>query len=210
MNIKKLVSSPVFLSMVAMISSACWCGPIWAEELPKAPATEAPEATEAPQEPQAKIICPMEWTSPTNSSNAGDMPATGLVAFDWTDHPGAGGYEMTVITPNNSPVEYETDGSAKDLFLENYSQVGSYQVVVTAVDTNGVALCSITMNFSMPVVSGNGNPNNNNGGEDEPVSDEGDQPISIIPSNPIIPPSNPVIIPSNPIIPPVPTEDPPK
>jgi len=198
MNIKKLVSSPVFLSMVAMISSACWCGPSWAEELPKAPATEA---TEAPQEPQAKMICPMEWTSPTNSSNAGDMPATGMVSFDWTDHPGAGGYEMTVITPNNSPVEYETDGSAKDLFLENYSQVGSYQVVVTAVDVNGVALCSITMNFSMPVVSGSGKPNNSNGGEDEPVS--------IIPSNPIVP-SNPVIIPSNPIIPPAPTEDPPK
>ena len=171
-----------------MISSACWCGPSWTEELSKAPATEAPAATEAPQEPQAKIICPMKWTSPTNSSNAGDMPATGMVPFDWTDHPGAGSYELTVITPNNSPVDYDTDGSAKDLFLENYSQVGSYQVVVTAVDANGVALCSITMNFSMPVVSGSGKPNNNNGGEDEPVS----------------------IIPSDPIIPPAPTEDPPK
>ena len=209
MNIKKLVSSPVFLSMVAMISSACWCGPTkWVDELPKAPATEA---TEAPQEPQAKMICPMEWTSPTNSSDAGEMPATGMVSFDWTDHPTAGGYEMTVITPNNSPVEYETNSSAKDLFLENYSQVGSYQVVVTAIDLNGNTMCSITMNFSMPVVSGNGNPNNNNNdSEDEPVSGGGDQPVSIIPSNPIIPPSNPVIIPSNPIIPPAPTEDPPK
>ncbi|MFM8370563.1 MAG: hypothetical protein ACKOBD_17580, partial [Chloroflexota bacterium] len=37
------------------------------------------------------------------SSNAGDMPPTGMVSFDWTDHPEASGYEMTLVTPNSSP-----------------------------------------------------------------------------------------------------------
>ena len=182
MNIKKLFTSPVFWSVVALVSSACWCG-----EESTTQSAKILSAPETQEPPQAKILCPMEWTSLTSSSDAGEMPATGMVSFDWTDHPTANSYELTVITPNNSPVYYDTDGSAKDLFLENYSQTGNYQVVVTAVGTDGLAMCSITMNFNMPVVSGNDKPNNNDG-EDEPVS----------------------IIPSNPIIPPTPTEDPPK
>ena len=183
MNIKKLVTSPVFWSVVAIISSACGCG----EDV----TTQSAKIINAPQEKQqkqqeksqGKDVCPMEWTSPTSSSNAGDMPPTGMVPFDWSDHPDASGYEMTLITPNSSPVFYDTDGSSKELFLENYSQVGNYQVVITAMDANGLPLCSITMDFNMPVVSTIDKPNNNNGGNDGEV----EQPSSgVIPLLPVI------------------------
>ena len=165
MNYKKLVKSPVFWAVVAIISSACGCGENVTTQSAKI--ISAPEKQEKQQEKsQAKADCPMEWTSPTSSSNAGDMPPTGMVSFDWTDHPEASGYEMTLVTPNSSPVFYDTDGSAKDLFLENYSQVGSYQLVVTALDSNGLPLCSITMDFNMPVVSTIDKPKNNNNDEE--------------------------------------------
>lgn len=162
MNIKKLVTSPVFWSLAALISSACWCG-----EETSTQSAKIISATSTPPPPQAKIICPMEWTSPTSSSNAGEMPATGMVPFDWTDHPTASGYELIVTTPNNSPVHYDTNGSSKDLYLENYKQVGSYQVTVTALDADGNPLCSISMNFDMPVVLNpvKGSNGNNNEGE---------------------------------------------
>lgn len=97
------------------------------------------------------------------------MPPSGMVPFDWSDHPTASGYEMTVITPNQSPVHYEPNGSSKNLYLENYKQVGSYQVIVTALDADGNPLCSISMNFDMPVVLKpiqNSNSSNNNGDGD--------------------------------------------
>ncbi|MFM8428012.1 MAG: hypothetical protein ACKOBL_22810 [Chloroflexota bacterium] len=168
MNYKKLVKSPVFWAVVAIISSACGCGEnVTTQSAKIISAPEKQEKQEKQQEKsQAKADCPMEWTSPTSSSNAGDMPPTGMVSFDWTDHPEASGYEMTLVTPNSSPVFYDTDGSAKDLFLENYSQVGSYQLVVTALDSNGLPLCSITMDFNMPVVSTIDKPKNNNNDEE--------------------------------------------
>lgn len=132
---------------------------------------------------QPKIICPMEWASPSSSSNAGEMPPTGAVNFDWSDHPAAHGYDLTVVTPNGSPVFYEVDGTSKDLFLENYDQVGTYQVIVTALDAGGSPLCSIAMTFDMPVVSGSGKEKaNHGGGDDEPAG-----PSSVIPSNPVMP-----------------------
>lgn len=166
MNIKKLVTSPVFWSLAALISSACWCG-----EETTTQSAKIISATATPQPPQAKVICPMEWTSPTSSSDAGQMPPTGMIPFDWTDHPTASAYEMSVTTPNNSPVYYDTNGSSKNLFLENYKQAGSYQVTVTALDADGNLLCSISMNFDMPVVL---NPvkNSNNGDNDSNDSNE--------------------------------------
>lgn len=132
-------------------------------------------------EPQPKVVCPMEWTSPVTSSNAGEMPATGAVSFDWTDHPSASDYDLTVITPNGSPVSYDVEGSSKQLFLENYSQIGSYQVLVTALEADGSAMCSITMNFNMPVVTQTGNGGKPKGGE----GGEGqDNPSSVVPSMP--------------------------
>jgi len=130
---------------------------------------------------QPKIVCPMEWTSPVSSSNAGEMPATGTISFDWTEHPSANDYDLTVLTPNGSPVSYEVDGSSKDLFLENYSQVGNYQVFLTALDTNGTPLCSITMGFSMPTVA--------NTGQHVKKESEGGEPSSVIPSNPVVEPT---------------------
>lgn len=129
-------------------------------------------------EPQAKVVCPMEWTSPVTSSNAGEMPATGAVSFDWTDHPSASDYDLTVITPNGSPVSYDVEGSSKQLFLENYSQIGNYQVLVTALSADGSAMCSITMNFNMPVVTQTGNGGKPKGGEGQ------DNPSSVVPSMP--------------------------
>ena len=179
MNFKKLLKSPLFWSMVAIISSACGCGEDVATQSAKM--INAPEKQGKQQEKsQAKEVCPMEWTSPTSSSNAGDMPPTGMIPFDWTDHPDATGYEMTLVTPNNSPVFYDTDGSSKNLFLENYSQVGSYQLVVTALDANGLPLCSITMDFNMPVVSTIEKPNNNND------AGEVEQPSGVVPLIPVI------------------------
>lgn len=132
--------------------------------------------------PQPKIICPMEWTSPVPSSNAGEMPPTGAVSFDWTDHPAASGYDLTVFTPNGTPVSYDVNGSSKNLFLENYKQPGDYQVLVTALDENGAPLCAITMRFNMPVVSGSGHVRKeSNDGESEPSS--------VIPSNPVVEPT---------------------
>lgn len=132
--------------------------------------------------PQPKMVCPMEWTSPVPSSNAGDMPPTGAVSFDWTDHPAASNYDLTVITPNGSLVDYDVDGSSKNLFLENYKQTGSYQVLVMALDANGAPLCSIAMSFNMPVVSSGGHvKKEGNGGESEPSS--------VIPSNPVVVPT---------------------
>lgn len=181
MNFKKLVKSPVFWAVVAIISSACGCGEDVTTQSAKI--ISAPEKQEKQQEKsKSKAGCPMEWTSPTSSSNAGEMPPSGMVSFDWTDHPDASGYEMTLVTPNNSPVFYDTDGSAKDLFLENYSQVGNYQLVVTALDANGLPLCSITMDFNMPVVSTIDKPNNNNND-----GEEVEQPSSgVVPLIPVI------------------------
>ena len=130
---------------------------------------------------QPKMVCPMEWTSPISSSNAGEMPATGSISFDWSDHPSASDYDLTVLTPNGSPVSYEVDGSSKELFLENYSQVGNYQVFLTALDANGNPLCSITMGFSMPTVA--------NTGEHVKKESEGGEPSSVIPSNPVVEPT---------------------
>ena len=190
MRIKKLLVSPVFWSVVALISSACVCGEETSTQAAKV--IGAPEEKQGKQEKQAS--CPMEWTSPTSSSDAGDMPPTGMVSFDWSDHPDASGYEMTLITPNNSPVYYDVDGSSKDLFLENYSQVGKYQLVLTALDTDGQPLCSISLDFNMPVVADKSAPNNNNSGDDE------SEPGSVSPSNPIIVPG--IIIVPDPIEPP--------
>ncbi|GAB4399807.1 MAG: hypothetical protein OHK003_24590 [Anaerolineales bacterium] len=132
--------------------------------------------------PQPKMICPMEWTSPVPSSNAGDMPPAGAVSFDWTDHPAASSYDLTVITPNGSLVDYDVDGSSKNLFLENYKQTGSYQVLVMALDANSAPLCSIAMSFNMPVVSSGGHvKKEGNGGESEPSS--------VSPSNPVVVPT---------------------
>lgn len=140
-------------------------------------------ASSSSNEAQPRLVCPMEWTSPASSSNAGEMPPTGAVAFDWTDHPSAHGYSLTVLTPNGSPVSYDVDGSSKDLFLENYDQVGDYQVIVTAFGVDNAALCSITMSFNLPVVSvGVKEKTDREGGETE-HSD----PSSVIPSNPVMP-----------------------
>lgn len=163
MILKNLVLAAAAL---ASASSCCFfdLGTPFYEKPTPPPATQT---SQEPQPPQPKVICPMEWTSPTSSSDAGEMPPTGMVPFDWTDHPTASGYEMTVTTPNNSPVHYDTNGSSKNLFLENYKQVGSYQVTVTALDADGNPLCSISMNFDMPVVlnpvKGNNGSNNNEG-----------------------------------------------
>lgn len=133
---------------------------------------------------QPKIVCPMEWTAPVTSSNAGDMPASGAVSFDWSDHPTASDYDLTVFTPNGSPVSYDVDGSSKDLFLENYSQTGNYQVLVTALDANGNPLCSINMSFNMPMAVGNGGHVRKESEGDEPAS-----PAFVIPSNPVVEPT---------------------
>ncbi len=129
---------------------------------------------------QPKIVCPMEWTSPVPSSHAGDMPPTGAVNFAWSDHPTAQGYDLTVVTPNGSPVFYDVDGTSKDLFLENYDQVGSYQVIVTALEAGGSPLCSIAMTFDMPVVSGSGKEKADRGSEEG----EAASPSSVMPSPP--------------------------
>ena len=180
MNVKKLFSSPAFWALFAMISSACGC---YEEVDGKLVLIQPDQNSAAPQSgaPQAKMICPMEWTSPASSSNAGEMPATGAVSFDWTDHPTASDYSLDVITPNGSPVNYDVDGSSKDLFLENYNQTGNYQVVVTALGADGMPLCSITMDFNMPMVAGSA--------EHVDKGNEGEGSSSVIPSNPVVVPT---------------------
>lgn len=184
----------------ALVATSSCCCLISLPELGSTPAPPPPPSAPGEQKPQPKVLCPMEWVSPTTFSDAGDMPPTGMVPFDWTDHPTASGYDMTLITPNGSPIEYDVDGSEKNLFLENYSQEGNYQLVVTALDANGQPLCSITMNFNIPVASGDGTEKADEGGG----GDEDSNPSSIIPSNPVVPsnPIPPVIL--------VPTEDVPK
>lgn len=169
-----MILKNLFLAVAALATASSCCFLDLGMSFYEKPAPQATQTSQAPQPPQPKVICPMEWTAPTSSSDAGDMPATGMVPFDWTDHPTASGYEMTVTTPNQSPVYYDTDGSAKNLYLENYKQIGSYQVTVTALDANGNPLCSITMDFNMPVVL---NPvKNNNAGDEEGGNDGGNPP----------------------------------
>lgn len=141
------------------------------------PAKSAPESSG----PQSNVICPMEWVSPTTSFDAGQMPPSGVLPMDWTDNPGASDYDMTVVTPNGSSVDYDVDGSSKDLFLENFSQTGDYQVVVTALDADGNPLCSITMNFNMPVATAMDPLNPQQSGD---TNGDGNNPSS---NNPVIP-----------------------
>jgi hypothetical protein len=184
MTAKKRTTSPA-LWIIAMFLSTL-CGLFGTLGTMQSGQHQKVSAASAPSE-QAKVICPMEWTSPGTSSNAGAMPPSGAVSFDWTDHPTASAYSLTLITPNGSPVFYDAEGSSKDLFLENYTQVGAYQFVVTALGADGSALCSITMSFEMPEVSGQGRDKS---GYDENES-EFDSPPSVIPSNPVVP--NPVL-----------------
>jgi len=175
------ISNPIIAAFTVITVGSCCCG-----EATPPPTLTPPPAKNSPdqQKSQPKIVCPMEWTSPTTSFDAGDMPPTGMVPFDWTDNPGTSDYDMTVITPNGSPVDYDVDGSEKDLFMENYTQTGNYQVVVTALGPNGEELCSITMNFNLPVASTAPKPS---GDGDGGGNDDNNNNPSIIPSNPITP-----------------------
>lgn len=187
-----MIFKNIFLAGVLVVVTECCCL-MSAADLMATP-TPPPQPPPPPQDPQPLVKCPMEWVSPTTFSDAGEMPPSGVLPLDWTDNPGASDYELTVVTPNGSPVSYDVDGSSKDLFLENFQQTGSYQIVVTALDADGNPLCSITMNFEMPVVTVRdpANPQAPEGNGDEGGNDGGGINIPII------------------VLPPAPTEDVPK
>jgi hypothetical protein len=181
MLFRKFIKSAVVWALAALMVSSCWCDTQFPAIVSQAVATTTAQAlqqSQQPEAPQPKVVCPMQWISPTTSSNAGAMPPTGMVSFDWTDHPTGVAYSLTIITPNGSPVNYDVNGSSKNLFLENYKQVGDYQVVATALAADGSPLCSITMNFSMPAVTSPESGGNSKDGS----SDGGNSAVPIVPS----------------------------
>jgi hypothetical protein len=175
MQVKKRTSSPVLWIIAMFLSSLCGLFGILSS--PQTQTHQKVSAAPANTQ-QAKVVCPMEWTSPVSSMDAGEMPATGSVSFDWTDHPAANDYAVTVFTPNGSSVNYDVDGSSKELFLENFTQLGDYKVIITALGSNGTPLCSIGMNFSKSVVTADP-------AEHVKKENEGEEPSSVIPSNPV-------------------------
>jgi hypothetical protein len=187
MSVRKLLKSAVLWALVALMVSSCWCDTQFPAVVGQAIATTTAQALEQQSSatssaPQPKVICPMEWVTPPAEFNGGKMPPTGKTTFDWMDHPTASDYSLVVTMPNGSPVNYDVNGSSKDLFMENLNQVGSYVVEVTALGSDGASLCSITMNFNKAVIINNSSDNNSSGDDDS-------SPSSVIPSNPVVMPS---------------------
>ena len=87
----------------------------------------------------------MSFTNP----NAGALPASGAVNFEWTSVQGATHYIFYVNLPNQGGNDlYDLNGISKVLYMENYTVVGSYQAVVQARDSNADILCTAQLDFT--------------------------------------------------------------
>ena len=115
------------------------------------PPTE-PLPTEEPEKVCAKLLSPADGI---------EVPAVGIVTFEWEPVDGAENYILKFTLPGGAIVEFETDETTKDRYMEAFGVSGEFEWNVIAFDLNGSEICiSEIALFTKPTVG------NNSGGGD--------------------------------------------
>ena len=97
--------------------------------------------------------------------NAVEVPAVGKVTFEWTAHEGAETYLLTFTLPSGETVDFETNGTTRDRYMEAFAQAGEYQWNVTALASDGSQIFSNEFfTFTKPQKPGGGSGSDGSGG----------------------------------------------
>ena len=151
--------------------------------LPKVEATELPStdvpATEPPatEPPANEVPAEPEVTEPPTEvpateepfcfqlltpENEAVLPNVGKITFSWEPISGADKYLLEITLPNGTVVPFETQLTYRDQYIEAITLGGTFTWQVTALDANGILICSAEpFTFEKPEYV---QPKNNGGG----------------------------------------------
>jgi len=102
--------------------------------------TQEPEFTKTPTQspvPEKLTNC-VQLLSPIDES---EVPAVGQTAFSWTPLDDAVYYRLTITIPTGETVDFDSEATVYDRYMETFSQGGTFQWVVSPLDAGGNAIC---------------------------------------------------------------------
>jgi hypothetical protein len=116
------------------------------EENANLPAVQEPAAMAAAPIGEAPG-CTIALTSP---ASAVELPVSGPVNVQWSSDPPGASYALEVLPPDGTPWLIPTDGTSKNIYMENFPAGGTYEFTVSTLDAKGAVLCSVVVSFEKP------------------------------------------------------------
>ena len=148
------ISVPALVILFALLGLAAGCQPgdtafrvTEGDAPPSPPATLPP--TEAPSlaaSPPDDSLPPTEATTSCFTLVAPDdwaeFGTNGQIKFEWHSQDGAASYRIEITYPNGNMEPHDLDGLSYERYLESFPVGGDYTWGVSAIDADGVEICT--------------------------------------------------------------------
>lgn len=85
-----------------------------------------------------------------NPNSADQIPETGPLNVQWSNVPGAASYALKMIPPPSfsAPWLFQSQGTTRTIYMENFTAAGDYGISVEALDPSGGVLCGTELKFT--------------------------------------------------------------